>query len=244
MSNSEHISEEIWERCEKYLNDTMDTAEKLEFESRLESDPELKKQFDEVESSILGIETAVLTSRLDAFHEEINPVKPLNPSGGKRFSPWTWSVAAVLVVALGLFGILNSGNQTDKLFADHFVPDPGLPTTMSSNTNYEFLEGMVDYKTGNYVAALEKWESLDESSIGADTLTYFKGVAHLANGDAESSIKYLQELWNSESNSFTSETAHYLGMAYLKTGDLEDAINYLTFSKDGAAEKVLSEIKD
>lgn len=245
MNNSENISQERFELIENYLEDKMSSVERTEFESRLITDPQLASQLEEVRSLILGIETAVLKDKMVAFHEDLTPVKSLETARSKGRNPiWKWSVAAILIAAMGSFWMLRSGDQNDRLFAEHFSPDPGLPTTMSTTSNYVFYEGMVNYKQGDYKTALEKWSAIKDHSMGMDTLNYFRGVAHLANGDTESCIKYLQPLWNSEESGFTNETAHYLGMAYLKGGDIEDAINYLTFSNEESAKKILSEIKD
>ncbi len=244
MNNSEHISQELWERFERYLDHSMDESERLEFESQLSSNPDLRAQLDEAEQLISGIETAVLQSKLNEFHEDITPVRPITPPEKRKNRTWMWSVAAVLVATIGLFWIFDTGSETEKLFAKHFTPDPGLPTTMGENPNYNFYDGMVNYKQGDYKSALQKWEELDEHSIGLDTLNYFKGVAYLAEGNTEKSIGFLQSLWDSEENSFQSETAYYLGMAYLKNRNIEDAIKYLTFSKTAEAEIILLEIKD
>ncbi|MCW5518628.1 tetratricopeptide repeat protein [Aureitalea sp. L0-47] len=245
MSNSEQISQEFWERCERYLNQAMKTSEKSEFEAQLKSDPEFKSKFEEVESSILGIESAVLKSKLDDFHSDLSPVRPLNPPGKKKFKPWTWSVAAVLVIALGIFALLNTGNQNEKLFAKHFTPDPGLPTTMSSSINYEFFEGMVDYKKGDYNLAIQKWESLvNEVSVANDTLNYFIGVAYLAEEDESRAITHLEEVLKTEESVFQQDCSYYLGLAYLKQDEVETAVKYFRRSDNEASKAILSELND
>lgn len=245
MNTSEHISQEFWERSERYLNEEMETAERSEFEAQLELDPELKKQFKEVENSILGIESAILKSKLDKFHEDLNPVRPLNPPGRKKFTPWTWSIAAVLVVALGLFGLLNTGNQNDKLFVKHFSPDPGLPTTMSTSINYEFFDAMVDYKQGDYNRAIQKWESLvNDVSVTNDTLNYFLGVAYLAEKDESKAIPYLEATIKTQGSIFQNECYYYLGLAYLKKDDIETATKYFRRSENVASKAILAELNN
>ncbi|KAA3625361.1 MAG: hypothetical protein DWP94_00985 [Flavobacterium sp.] len=245
MNNSENISQERIERIELYLEGKMSEDERSRFESELNTDPQLAAQLDELRILILGVETAALKDKMEDFHADLSPVKTITSSGGKGSTAlWRWSVAAILIVALGVFWMLKSDNHYEQLYAKHFSPDPGLPTTMSATANYEFYEGMVNYKQGDYKTALVKWESIEENTMGMDTLQYFRGVAYLADGDTENSIKYLQPLWNTEDNSFSNETAHYLGLAYLKNGDIEEAINYLTFSNEESAKEILSEIKD
>lgn len=245
MNNSENISQERFERIEQYLEWKMSVDERSRFESELTTDPQLAEQLEELRVLILGVETASLKDKMEAFHTDLTPVKDIASGGGNRSTLiWRWSIAAILIVAFGLFWMLKSDNDYEKLYAKHFSPDPGLPTTMSSTANYEFYEGMVNYKQGDYKTALSKWETIRDDAMGMDTLHYFRGVAYLAKGDPDNSIKYLQPLWNMEDNSFSAETAHFLGLAYLKIGDIEEAINYLTFSKEESAKEILSEIKD
>lgn len=245
MNNSENISQERFERIEQYLEGKMSVDERSRFESELTTDPQLAEQLEELRVLILGVETAALKDKMEAFHADLTPVKDIASGGGNRSTViWRWSIAAILIVAFGLFWMLKSDNDYEKLYAKHFSPDPGLPTTMSSTANYEFYEGMVKYKQGDYKTALSKWQTIRDDAMGMDTLHYFRGVAYLAKGDPDNSIKYLQPLWNMEDNSFSAETAHYLGLAYLKIGDIEEAINYLTFSKEESAKEILSEIKD
>src|SRR5690606_23244373 len=103
-----------------------------------------------------------------------------------------------------------------KLYAEFFVPDPGLPTTMSSTNNYTFFDAMVNYKQGDYKTAIKKWETLEAANTENDTLIYFLGVAHLAKGNTEDAISYLEKSKDFKDSVFKNDAYYYLGMAHLK----------------------------
>lgn len=241
MKPLENFSEKQIELFDSYINLSMSQTEAMKFEEALNSDKNLSEQFEAYKDLISGIELAALKSKMDAFHGELGGGE-MERSTQNRYGILKWSVAAAVVAALGIFWMLNTENSNEKLFAAHFKPDPGLPTMMSTSSNFEFYDGMVSYKQGNYTEAIEKWNELSSGSVASDTLYYFLGVAHLAKGNTDMSIDYLKKLWIVDGNHFKDETAYYLGMAYLKSGHIENAIKYLTFSNTEDAHAVLSEI--
>lgn len=249
MNSKNNISQEQLERIERYLAHSLSPEEHQKFESEIQNDPNLKQQVEEVQNLILGIESASLKQELDAFHEDMVPVRSLDHSGEqntlklKRFRKIIRYVAAAVVV-MGFAGylLINSNPTSEKLFAKHFVPDPGLPTTMSTSDDFEFYDAMVNYKRQEYELAIDKWEALYQANRKSDTLSYFLGVAHLANGNEKDAIDYLESLSGVAQNSFEIETNYYLGLAHLKAGNVEEAKKYLTFSETERAYKVLSDL--
>jgi tetratricopeptide (TPR) repeat protein len=251
VNSKNNISEAQLERIDRYLSQSMSPEEQRKFDNEMQGDPGFRQQVEEVKHLILGIESASLKHELDQFHEDLVPVRSLDQSGEqrtiklKRFQKIIRYVAAAVVI-LGFAGylIVNSSPSSEKLFAQHFTPDPGLPTTMGSTDNFEFYDAMVNYKQEEYAVAIEKWQTLYNSNRKSDTLTYFLGVAHLAKGNEKEAINYLQELSNASQNSFKSETYYYLGLAYLKANNVEEAKKSLTFSGTERANRVLSDLND
>ncbi|MBL4662944.1 MAG: hypothetical protein JKY22_05185 [Flavobacteriaceae bacterium] len=254
MNTNNDISQEQLEQIDSYLQNSMPEDERTLFEHKLQTDENFKVLFEDIKKLILGIESASLKSSLDGFHNEMIPVKTIDlKSASKKttsktkLSPFTrikWYAAASIIVLLGLFLLKNDTSPSEQLFAQHFLPDPGLPTTMGSEQNFAFYDAMVNYKQGDYSKAISKWQVLTEAGKKSDTLYYFLGVAHLANGNQNDAINYLQNLQDRERNSFQKETALYLGLAYLKADNVEDAKKYLTFSGTVSAQKILSDLKN
>ncbi len=249
MNKDNNISQEQLERIERYLDGSMTDQERSKFEAELQQNPDFKQQVEDVQNLIIGVESAVLKDELDQFHDDLVPVRSLDHSGEqstiklKRFRKIVRYVSAAVII-LGFTGylIVTSGSSSEKLFAKHFAPDPGLPTTMSNSSNFEFYDAMVNYKQGDYDRALKKWEALYNSNQNNDTLIYFIGVTHLADGREQEAIQILEDLSIAGQNSFENETNYYLGMAHLKANNVEEAKKYLTFSGTDRANQVLSEL--
>ena len=123
--------------------------------------------------------------------------------------------------------MLNSGSENEKLFAKHFSPDPGLPTTMSTSLNYEFFDAMVNYKREEYDIAITKWERLLQDQSKNDTLNYFLGVSYLAKGDTQLADEFLQKIADHPESIFSRDAVHYRALALLKKGETEKAIQLL-----------------
>jgi predicted Zn-dependent protease len=245
MRSLKHISREEFEKLESYVMGTMDSSKIGLFEAELETNAELKNQLQEVRAMIIGIESAVLKDKLNEFHEELNPVRKLKsaPANSKRILKW--AVAAIFVTAIGLLWMMNSGSANEKLFAEHFKPDPGLPTTMSSGSNFSFYDGMVDYKRGDYSSAIQKWENLMAlEQDPSDTLNYFLGVAYLANKNATNAIPYLKATLKQDQSMFQRESYFYLALAFLKQNDTESAKYYLELSDHKASGEILSKLSN
>ncbi len=246
MNPQQNISEEQLARIERFLSDAMNPDERSEFEQELQQSDELQDQVEWVQQLSLGIESAVLKEQMDQYHDEMatgseEPSHVVTPNvPGNSYRRW-YSIAAAIIVALGIFWYLQP-NDLERTFDTYYEPDPGLPTTMSTNNNFEFYDAMVDYKKENYKLAISKWEPLLENDTENDSLQYFIGAAYLANGDEKEAINYLETLLEQEQNSFKTETHFHLGMAYLKAGNVELAKKYLTFSNTEKAQLVLSEL--
>lgn len=204
----------------------MATEERTAFEDKLAADPTLQQQVKDVEKIFSDLETAALKTKLDDFHEQIpaNSIetKPKLETDGNYSSKSIYlAMAAVFVLAFGTTWFFMSANGNQKLFDKHFSADPGLPTVMSQESNFEFYDGMVNYKRSEYKTAIDKWEVLLLEKPNNDTLNYFLGVAYLAEGNSEKSIDYLEKITRLNSSTFEGEAYYYLALAQLKEGSTE-----------------------
>lgn len=244
--NLNDISQEEFEHIEKYLNGSLETSDLQKFEHRLENDVNFNTKVEKLKATLIGIETQALKEQLDVFHEEINEKSTLLETENTKIHTLNWKrllVAAALIIAAGSFWFLN-GNSNERLYAKYFTPDPGLPTTMSSNNNYDFYEAMVDYKQGDYKTAISKWEALQKAKPNNDTLNYFIGVAHLANKNEENAISFLEEAIKNSEFALVTDAYYYLGLAYLKSKNVDMAKASLQKSTIDNSKALLSELND
>lgn len=230
---------------EEYLLHRMTPSERTAFEARLAADPALRARVSEMRLLMTGIAEAALSEKLNDFHSQLPVREPENKTGRKPPVIGRWLAAASIFLLVGLFGwwLIAGGNREEKLFAAYFKPDPGLLTAMGATTNYAFDRAMVEYKKGNYAAAIQGWDSLQKRQPVNDTLAYFLGVANLAAGKTGAAIPCLQKVTVLPSGLFTSDAGWYLGLALLKEGRREEAVKALEQSSHENKEELLRQVK-
>ncbi len=223
-----YLSEKEQDRFEEYLLGRMSTQAATQFQQELEEDSKLSEQFQEFKALFRTIEEAALRNALEDFHNETLP--PKNKKTRTTFYRIAAGVAILMALGTG-YWLINRATPSERVFETYFSPDPGLPTVMGSQDNYAFYEAMVDYKRGDYTSAIKKWEKLYGSKSEKDTLNYFLGCAHLANGTAESALDYLKRNEHDTHSAFYQESNYFLGLAYLKLNQRDAALPY--FKRSG-----------
>lgn len=244
MNDNSDISQELLEIIERYINGSMTSQELKDFNQLLELDNEFKIKVEDIKTMLLGIEAQSLKEHLDVLHEEI-PKTLIRKPADKKIKYLSFSkiaAAAAVIIAVGSIWFFSTP-QNEKLYANHFKPDPGLPTTMSSTNNYDFYDAMVKYKHGDYNIAIDKWKVLSEQKPENDTINYFLGVAHMANKNTSEAIPFLERSVEAPDEFvFLNEAYYYLGLAYLKEGNIELAKKNLSLSETDASKLVLSKL--
>jgi len=251
---NKNMSQEDFENIEKYINGKLQGVALSDFETRLKEDKLFANAVEEQKIVQEVIEEQHLRKHLDVFHKALegNQTDTNEPTSGKLIKMTSWlkyglvASIALIVGWLGFNYLANNdkGNQdaSERLFAAHFTPDPGLPTTMSAVDNYAFFEAMVSYKMKDYQSAISKWQPLLEEKPNNDTLNYFLGVANLAYGNEDEAITFLQWAAEHQDSHFLRDAYHYLGLAHLKNGDEAKAVNALEKSSLKKSKALLEKI--
>jgi tetratricopeptide (TPR) repeat protein len=229
MSSQIEISPLEWDIIETYLDQKETSDKATELYEEVSKIPNFDKKIAHVKKVREEIEDSIRQSKIKEFHEHVavddndSNVKKLSANKGNQKVVW-YSIAAVLVVLIGIFWMMESNNSPERIFAENFKPDIGLPLKMGTTDNYDFYEGMIAYKQEDYQAAIAKWKLLLKNNPENDTLNYFLGVSHLAQGNAEKSLKYLKNQDRFQQSIFKEDAAYYAALANIKEGKTEAAI--------------------
>lgn len=244
MNDQHLIPQEQWEEIERFLLQEMTSEEEERFRERMLLDPDLKKATEEVKLLSIGLQEEYLENKLDHFHKELVPNSGPKKRNGKLLSIKGWLVAASIVFVLVISGyfFFARKNKNAELYAEYFKPDPGLVTAMGSSHNYQFDRGMIDYKTGNYEAAIKTWEGLLIAKPNSDTLNYFLGSAYLADKKTDEAISFFKKITALPPGSFTNDAYWYLGLSYLKQGKTHKAVEHIKKSGNPESEAILKTI--
>ena len=232
--------QEIKELIDAFLLEKLEPGDLADFKERMRLFPDFRALAEEQKAIARGVEEQNLKKSLTDFHSEIVEVPE------KKWLSKSWLALAasfLILISVSTWAILKSGNSSQNLFAATFKPDPGLPTTMGTSSNYDFYYGMVNYKRKEYGEAISRWEVLYASNPQNDTLNYFLGVANLANGNSRQAEKYLQSVKQKTESAFYKDTQYYLALVFLKENRIKEAKRILAKSTSPASIALLKEIK-
>lgn len=244
MKIPDSISQEEFEKIESYLLKSMSNSQQKIFEKELSENKALSAKFHTVKSMVNGIEEIAFRENLEGIHQEWEA----NASESQKKS-WIWirySIAASIILVIGFFSWLFwlRPDVSEQLFATYYQADPGLVTAMGGSMEYEFDRGMVDYKTGNYPAAIQRWEDLIQENPGNDTINYFLGAAHLELNNTTPAKHYLQKVLESDGSKFKEEAIWYLALVNVLERDYEKAIIHLNQSDHPDKDKLTKSIQE
>lgn len=236
-----YISQEQQEIFERFLFNQMTLEEKNLFLEKINNSPILKQQFDSFKIQFESVEESFIREKMNGFHElVVNAQKETKVFQLKPF--YKYAAVAVLLVTLGGTWFFNSKTSNEALFEEFFTPDPGLPTVMGNNDNYDFYEAMVDYKQGNYDLAISKWEKQLMRKPENDTLNYFLGSAYLAQEKPKKALDYFVKNSKIRNSVFEEDRLYYQALTQLKLKNIEEAKTLLSLSKKANSKKLLLEL--
>ena len=244
MSENYTTNQADFEILEQYVLGTLQPEKILEFEKRLKNDQHLQQQLKEYKILISGVEQQSLLNKLNDFHEEINLEETITKKAAKKFSITRFSIAAslALIVSFGGLWMYRTNNSNQKLYSKYFKPDPGLPTVMGIDDDFEFNEAMVNYKMGEYQLAIEKWEEILHKEPQNDTLNYFLGVAYLSEKNQFKTIEHLSKVLEKSNGIFRNDANYYLGLAYLKNNELKKSIQHFEKCENKKRHEILEKL--
>jgi len=249
MKNKIEISPVEWDVIETYLEQENASEREIFWREKLVTIPNVEEKIAHIAKIREEIVDSIRQSKIKEFHEKVSVdenggnVKML-PAGKSNPRIIWYSIAAVLVVAFGILWILQHRPPSEKIFAENFKPDIGLPLKMGTTNNLEFYEGMVDYKQGEYQKAIDQWQVLWSENPQNDTLNYFLGVANLAQDDTKKSLKYFENQEVFQQGIFKEDAAYYAALAKIKDGKFEEAKALLQENPSERNTNLLRQLED
>ena len=239
MENLPNISQEELELIERFWQrQFVSAAEQTKLDERYAHDPEWWEKAEWVRLSVVAIQETALEETLDDFHQYIKQEKPVRQM---RWLQWAVAASIVGIITWGVSYFLVKSPE-EKLFAQHYKPDPGLPTLMGVSEHYDFENAMVSYKMGDYPKAIAGWQQLLKENPGNDTLHYFIGSAYLAKGQPESAISNLNQILSVPQSVFLSDAHWYLSLAWLRENNKDEALKALQKTDHPNKERLLKEL--
>lgn len=209
------LRQDAFEELEAYVLGTMDADQRHRFEQRLAKDAELRNELELERENIRAVEMAGVERTL----LDIRATHAGSTGGGTWWGGWMKYAAAVALLLGGVAWWMARPPMEQRVFAQYFQPDPGLPVPMSAVNDPEFQDAMVAYKLEDYPEAVAKWDALLHAEPGNDTLQYYIASAQLAQGRAAEAIPLFRQVIANPVSGFRAKARWFLFLAYLQTGD-------------------------
>jgi len=179
-----------------------------------------------------------LDQRFGALIEKETP-KP-QPKGVVRplhHRRWLGVAAAVLLLVVPMFYLLNMPVSNTALFAQHFEAPRSTYLLTSrgdaAQDNQDLTNAFALYEKGDYQQALPAIKDLANTYPERKDLTYYAGISALAAGDTEEAIKLLELAQQSDYQEIDEKSRYFLGLAHLKLGETVKARQWLSAAESG-----------
>lgn len=213
------LDKPTFEQIEAYVLDRLGAYERSAFEQRMATDPSLCAEVELERENILAIELGGMERML----KEVRGEHTVQREQGGGWTTWLKYAAVVAVLLGAAIWFTLSPNSSERVFAAHFTPDPGLPVAMGTTDSHAFNDAMVAYKLGHFEEARNKWSQLLMAEPTNDTLLYYIASASLNMEQLRNAIADFEAVANDPASGFNSKSKWYLFLAYIKQGNLEKA---------------------
>ncbi|MEO8067815.1 MAG: hypothetical protein ABI599_09005 [Flavobacteriales bacterium] len=214
--NQNPIDRSRFEAIEAYVLGSMLTTEHDAFEQEMAKDAALRAEVDLQRENTLAVELGGMERTLRMLGAEHDGSATKENSGWSQYLKYA---AVVAIVLSGAFWMLTRPSANERLFAENFNVDPGLPVPMSATDKPAFHDAMVAYKLGDFAEARGKWSSLLQAEPTNDTLRYYIASAALAMDDAAAAIPLFEGVAADTASAFHDKSQWYLFLAYVKAGN-------------------------
>lgn len=224
------------EEIERYLNGSMQKADREAFENRLASDQMLKEELEDYRKVVSGIRmhfASDLKNQLKMTDLKMDNGGKIIDIAKKSNRTMFWISIAASFTILCLAGYYNRHSFFPNLqIAQYEIREPGLPVLMSGVKNNSFDNAMNAYKTQNYSEAIGLLQSIHNTKPQNDTINYFLGMVFYLENNTKAATPFFENVTDTLS-SYYYKSEYQKGICYWKLGEINEAIRiFNTISSD------------
>ncbi|WP_299218871.1 hypothetical protein [uncultured Aquimarina sp.] len=241
-------TQELFEKIEGYLAQTLSEEEVLAFEKEIAENFELKREVEkqrELHQVLSDRDTLDFKEKLQKISAE---VKKEQSKSNTYFL--YWKIAASIIIILGVGTLLwNNLNKTDSfsdLYASYYTPYPAEDITRGDTAN-EWDDIVKNYSKGNYDKVISELTKTT-SFTTLEQFGLYLGNSYLNTGKEREALLQFETISN---ESRYHEAANwYRALTHLKLGEikksseiLKEIINYNGIYKEKAMQ-LIQELKE
>ncbi len=243
------MQEEVYIQFENYLSNEMNEEERLSFESRLITDPELKEKFELYQQTSQFLATRFnsdkrdFESNLKSISEHYFNQEAESKTKVFKLKNYYFAIAASVIFFLGLMVFLQNSNPEYNDFNQHETAS--FTERNSSDESSVFLKEAQDFfNQKKYDSALRAFQKMIPMNNAEENLFY--GITLLETDHLDKAKVVFVEIENGTSV-YRHKATWYLALLALKENDLAACKVYLKKLPNNAddyekAQKLLNEL--
>ncbi|MEM9819872.1 MAG: tetratricopeptide repeat protein [Bacteroidota bacterium] len=228
-------NKEIYEQIDRYLQAQMSEEERLAFEQRIATDPDLASELQlqqDIAGGIRAHHHQKIKKKLDQIHDELHT--DTAPSINKR--RWLYPLLAVAAIALLLLLVRQSwsGSKTspEQLYAQFYQSHPVSLASRSTDVDEQILQIDALYKQRAFQTLLPQIEAkLAKIQNDQDTtkqtidvlpkLLLAAGITHLETGQTQKAVDDFQRIIDTNDPFLKDHALWYLALSRLRQKQIE-----------------------
>lgn len=209
------MNEELYIGFENYLNNEMLPEEKLDFEQRLQNDPEFREHFHLYAETTRFLDTA-FSPEAAAFKENLKTISREHFGGSLKkepkvisFRPWQYAVAASITILFGTWFLMQSNDPEYNDFNQHekaYFTERG-----SENKNLKDAQDF--FNSQEYQKAVASFEKV--AVLDTPELQYFYAISLIETNDFSKAAVFLNTIRQGNSI-YKDKATWYLALSELK----------------------------
>lgn len=210
-----------------YLRGELSEAEKLEFEQRLKSDPDLSAELARQQQSwqLLGDIAARQEQKAEIGSWIAEAAAAAPAAKVRRFSPMMrYAAVAAAIIILAAIGYLLRPQSVavEDLYADYYLAYTPSQTMGDGNlTDSLYQQGVKAFKEKKYDAAITELEQITSETSKYAEARMLIAASYMQQEKYAEAIPYFEEA--AQSPNLADEAVWYQALAYMMNGETEEA---------------------
>lgn len=226
------------ELIDKYLLQQLSPDEQLLWNKLIKEDPEFREEalfHMELQEGVKRAERQSLKERLQQL-EKSSTQQQKEQKQAKTLWPLLGRIAAVLLVAVGVFYLTQRGPSDEALYAHYFQVYPNVVAPIVRDLEDGDLstqQAFELYEAERYEEAAHAFEELYKTQQDPYA-PFYQGLSYMALGDTERAIEIMEDPHWDIPDRLDVPYSWYVALAYLEQGDTQQAQKYLQVVVDAA----------
>lgn len=224
------MNEEQYIGFESYSNNEMPQEEKILFEEKLQSDAEFRQSFElyKETTQFLNAKFSTETSNFKEnlteisknYFENLSSSETQKPSKVISFKPWHYSIAASIVLFIGIFFFMQ--NETPE-YSDYNEHETAVFVERST-ANENLKDAQDFFNAKEYEKAVQAFEKIEDFTN--TELRYFYGISLIETSDYVKGELFLSNI-KSGNSAYKDKATWNLALSKLKQKQYKECKDYL-----------------